>query len=355
MLGGKVPPDPEKLGLSSEDVLRMYRTMVLTRVLDRYLLRLQRMGKVALYAESLGEEAVGVGIAYALQQNDVLFPSYRELGAYLMRGVPVSEILDRMLYTVDDPLKGHEFAIFGDRRFNIVPSTTPVSTHIPLAVGYAMAAKIKLEKIVVVTVFGEGATSKGDFHEAVNFASVHKPPIVFICRNNQYAISTHISKQTGSSTIAQKAIAYGLEGIRVDGNDVLAVYATTKSTTDRVREGSPPVLVEALTYRMGAHTTSDDPKRYRTEEEVQRWAKFDPLERMRTYLISKGLMDEDRDAALKSEAEKFVSAEVERALQKPGPDPLVIFEDVYANPPQTVSEQLEELKERLGVQRVVRG
>ncbi|MEN3047160.1 MAG: pyruvate dehydrogenase (acetyl-transferring) E1 component subunit alpha [Candidatus Caldarchaeales archaeon] len=354
-MGGKAPPDPETLGLSSDDLMKMYRTMVLTRALDRYLLRLQRMGKVALYAETIGEEAVGVGIAYALGSEDVLFPSYRELGAFLMRGVPVSEILDRMLNTVDDPLKGHEFAIFGDRRYNIVPAPTPVGTQIPLAVGYAMAAKIKGERIVVLTVFGDGATSKGDFHEGVNFASVHKPPVVFVCRNNQYAISTHVSKQTGSSTIAQKAVAYGLEGIRVDGNDVLAVYLTTKGVVERVRDGGAPVLIEALTYRLGAHTTSDDPKRYRTEDEVQRWAKLDPIDRMRAYLIAKGVIDEDRDAALRAEVDGLVAAEVERALRKPGPDPTVIFEDVYDSPPWILLEQSEELKELLGLQKVTKG
>ncbi|MCX8202902.1 MAG: pyruvate dehydrogenase (acetyl-transferring) E1 component subunit alpha [Nitrososphaeria archaeon] len=352
---GKAPPDPETLGLSSEDLTRMYRTMVLTRVLDRYLLRLQRMGKVALYAETIGEEAVGVGTGYALRPEDVLFPSYRELGAFLMRGVPVSEILDRMLNTVDDPLKGHEFVIFGDRRYNIVPAPTPVATQIPLAVGYAMASKVKGERIVVMTIFGDGATSKGDFHEGVNFASVHKPPVVFVCRNNQYAISTHVSKQTGSSTIAQKAVAYGLEGIRVDGNDVLAVYLTTRAVVERVRDGGAPVLIEALTYRLGAHTTSDDPKRYRTEEEVQRWAKLDPIERMRGYLIAKGVIDEERDVALRAEMEGLVAAEVERALQRPGLEPAVIFEDVYASPPWTLLEQAEELKELSGLQKVTKG
>ncbi|MCS7094333.1 MAG: pyruvate dehydrogenase (acetyl-transferring) E1 component subunit alpha [Thaumarchaeota archaeon] len=354
MLGGKVLPDPEKIGVSSDDLLKMYKAMVLTRVLDRYILRLQRMGKVALYAESLGEEAVEVGVTQALQPRDVVFPTYRELGIYLTRGVPVAEILDRMTCTVDDPLKGHEFAIFGDKRFNIVPAPTPVSTQIPLAVGYAMAAKLKGEKMVVLTIFGDGATSKGDFHEGLNFASVHKPPVVFVCRNNQYAISTHISKQTGSSTIAQKAVAYGLEGVRVDGNDVLAVYLTTKAAVDRIREGAPPVLIEALTYRMGAHTTSDDPKRYRTEDETQSWAKLDPVSRMRDYLISKGVMDEEADSVLRSEVEREVAAEVEKVLQKSGPDPLVIFEDVYSDPPWTVLEQMEELKRMIGIQRVVR-
>jgi len=335
-------------------LLRMYRLMVLTRVLDRYLLRLQRMGKVALYAEAMGEEAAMVGSALALQPEDVVFPSYRELGVFLTRGVPVSEILDRHLNTVDDPLKGHEFAVFGDRRFNIVPAPTPVSTQIPMAVGYALAFKIRGERRLVVTYFGDGATSKGDFHEGVNFASVYKPPIVFICMNNQYAISTPVSRQTGAATIAQKAIAYGLSGFRVDGNDVIAMYLVSRSVFEEVRDGGDPVLIEAVTYRLGAHTTSDDPKRYRSVEEVQQWMKRDPIERMRTYLIAKGVIDEEGDKALWSEIESLVSAEVERSLAKPGLDPEVIFEDVYAEPTPQLREQIDEFRQQLRAEKVMR-
>jgi TPP-dependent pyruvate/acetoin dehydrogenase alpha subunit len=300
-------------------LLRMYRLMVLTRVLDRYILRLQRMGKVALYAEAMGEEAAMVGSALALQPEDVVFPTYRELGVYIARGVPVSELLDRNLYTVDDPLKGHEFAVFGDRRFNIVPAPTPVSTQIPLAVGYALAFKIRGEKRLAVTYFGDGATSKGDFHEGINFASVYKPPVVFICLNNQYAISTPVSRQTGAATIAQKAIAYGLSGFRVDGNDVIAMYIVSRS-----------------------------------EEEVQQWMKRDPIERMRAYLIGKNVIDEEEDKALWSEIEAFVSAEVERALAKPGLDPEVIFEDVYAEPTPQLREQIDEFRQQLRAEKVMR-
>ncbi|MEM0375921.1 MAG: thiamine pyrophosphate-dependent dehydrogenase E1 component subunit alpha [Nitrososphaerota archaeon] len=335
--------------------MRMYRLLVLTRALDRYLLRLQRMGKVALYAESLGEEAAMVGSALALRPEDVVFPSYRELGVYLTRGVPISEILDRQLNTVDDPLKGHEFAVFGDSRFNIVPAPTPVATQIPVAVGYALAFKIRGERRLAVTYFGDGATSKGDFHEGINFASVYKPPIVFICLNNQYAISTHVSRQTGAATIAQKAIAYGLSGYRVDGNDAIAMYLVSRSVFEEVREGGDPVLIEAVTYRLGAHTTSDDPKRYRSEEEVRYWMERDPIERMRSYLISKNVMGEEEDKALWAEVEALVSAEVEKALAKPGLDPMVIFEDVYAEPTPQLREQMEEFRQQLRMERVMRG
>jgi pyruvate dehydrogenase E1 component alpha subunit len=223
-----------------------------------------------------------------------------------------------------------------------------------MAVGYALAFKIRGERRLVVTYFGDGATSKGDFHEGVNFASVYKPPIVFICMNNQYAISTPVSRQTGAATIAQKAIAYGLSGFRVDGNDVIAMYLVSRSVFEEVRDGGDPVLIEAVTYRLGAHTTSDDPKRYRSVEEVQQWMKRDPIERMRTYLIAKGVIDEEGDKALWSEIETLVSAEVERSLAKPGLDPEVIFEDVYAEPTPQLREQIDEFRQQLRAERVIR-
>ena len=342
--GNVVGPEPD---VSDQMLIDMYVYMVRARIIDSWLLKLQRMGRVALHAPNKGQEAASVGSALALRREDWMFPSYRELGAYLVRGMSEEEILDRALNTIDDPLKGSDFAIYGNRKYNIVPAPVPVANQIPHAVGAAIAARILGDDIVTMTYFGDGSTSRGDFHAAMNFAGVFKAPVVFVNQNNQWAISVPLRRQTASPTIAVKAIAYGVRGVRVDGNDVLAVYTTAREAVELARSGEGPTLIEAVTYRLGPHTTADDPSRYRSEEEVKEWERREPLRRFKLYLIKKGVLDEEEDKEIWSKWEEHTRKAVERVLEKPPLPPDVIFEGVYSEMPWHLKEQYMEFKESL--------
>jgi len=339
-------PEGEELtefSLSEKLLLSMYKDMVLSRVLDRWLLSLQRMGRVAIHAPSEGQEAAFVGAAYALSEDDWVFPLYRELPVFIARKVTVEEILNRHFSNTADPLKGHDFAIYGDRKHKIVPAPIPVSLHIASAVGFAIALLIKGESGVVMNFFGDGATSKGDFHEAVNFAGVFKAPVVFVCVNNQYAISTHFTRQTAAASIADKAVAYGFPGVRVDGNDVIACYIVASEAVERARRRQGPTLIEAFTYRLGPHTTADDPSRYRSKEEEKEWRKNDPILRVKKYLTERGVWSESDDINLWESCEKKVREAIAICENNPLLPPTVIFEDVYAIEPWNIAEQREEL------------
>jgi pyruvate dehydrogenase E1 component alpha subunit len=252
------------------------------------------------------------------------------------------------------PLKDYYLIWMGNEAGNRIPAglniftvSIPVGSHLPQAVGFAMALRYRKETSAVTAYFGDGATSEGDFSEALNFAGVFRAPIVFICVNNQYAISTPLRKQTAARTIAQKAGAYGFPGIQVDGNDALAMYAATREALDRARTGGGPTLIEALTYRMSDHTTSDDASRYRTKEEVGEWSKKDPLERYRTYLKGKGLWDEDFEARVNREAEDLVNRAVEEAESSPPPPPEDYFVHTYKDMPPHLKVELDDLKDFL--------
>jgi pyruvate dehydrogenase E1 component alpha subunit len=229
----------------------------------------------------------------------------------------------------------------------MMPVSIPVGTHIPQAVGAAWAAKIKGDQIVTVAYFGDGATSKGDFHEALNFAGVFKTPTIFFCQNNQFAISVPRSRQTASATIAQKAIAYGFNGIQVDGNDLFAVIVATKEAVQKARSGGGPTLIEGVTFRFGPHTTADDPTKYRTDEEIERWKPSDPMVRLRFYLKGKGLWSEDVEKRMTEEAQKEIDQVVKEAESVPAPTPEEIFEYVFAEMTPQLEEQLEYLKSTL--------
>jgi len=329
--------------LDEETLLRMYKDMVMTRVFDSWMVRLQRMGRVAAYTSSEGQEAIAVGATYALRNDDWIFPTYRETGAFIARKVPIEVLVARQLGSVLDPLKGHEVLLFGDKRYRIITGPGPVAAHLCTSVGFALASKYRGEDIVVLVFFGDGATSKGDFNEGLNMAGVTKAPVVFLCQNNQYAISVPLSRQTASETIAVKAVAYGFDGVRIDGNDVKACYQTTLRAVEKARNGEGPTLIEAVTYRLAPHSTADDPGRYRSGEEVERWKEKDPIKRLKEELVSKGLWDEERDRQLYSECSKLISSKIEE-VDKAAPLPVeVIFEDVYANPPWHLLEELEEL------------
>ena len=346
--GNLVGEDP---GLPDSLLIDIYTYMVRTRIIDSWLLKLQRMGRVALHAPNKGQEAAAVGAAMALKKEDWLFPSYRELGALLVRGMSEEEILDRALTTIDDPLKGSDFAIYGHRKYNIVPAPVPVANQIPHAVGAAIAAKIMGDPIVTMTFFGDGATSRGDFHAGLNFAGVFKAPVVFVNQNNQWAISVPLRRQTAAPSIAIKGIAYGVPGVRVDGNDAIAVYIVAREAVDRARSGEGPTLIEALTYRLGPHTTADDPSRYRSEEEVREWERKEPIRRMKLYLVKNGILSEEDAERIREEWEKRIEETVVKVLEKPPLPPEVILEDVYSEPPWNLREQMEELRESLRILR----
>ncbi|MCS6770153.1 MAG: thiamine pyrophosphate-dependent enzyme [Candidatus Caldarchaeum sp.] len=324
-------------------LLRMYRDMVLARLFDSTMVTLQRTGKVAAYTSSEGQEAVSVAAAYAARQEDWIFPTYRETGAFIARGVPLEVLAARQLGKVGDPLKGHEVLLFGDRRYRIVTGPGPVGAHFPVAVGFGLAARKRGEDIVVLVFFGDGATSKGDFHEGLNFAGVFKAPAVFICQNNRYAISVPLSRQTASETVAVKAEAYGIEGCVVDGNDVVEVYNAVSKAAAKARSGEGPVLIEALTYRLAAHSTADDPTKYRPASEVEEMRKNDPILRCKNLLFSRNILNTEQDQKLRQQLAELVYRKIEETEKMPTLPPVAIFEDVYSTPLWNLEEEREEL------------
>ena len=326
----------------SNDILRkLYSFMVTTRMADTKALKLQRQGRMGTFAQSLGHEACQVGSASAVTKGDWVVPYFRDLGTYIVLGFPLRQWF---LYWM-----GNEKGGIIPKDLNLFNITVPVGSQLPQAVGLGMGINIKKDKTAVLSTFSDGATSEGDFHEAMNFAGVYHTPNVFLCYNNQYAISMPRAKQTASKTLAQKAIAYGFEGILVDGNDVLAVYAATKEALEKARQGRGPTLIEAYTYRMSNHTTSDDALKYRTEEEVKAWERKDPIDRFRSYLKNKDIWSDDLEAEIVKEAEAFVEKEVQEAEKTPPPSVEELFIHVYGDMPLKLKEQLEELKTEVQV------
>ncbi len=335
--------DETEPDLSEEDLKALYRWMLLTRALDGKAMRMQRQGRIGFYVPSQGQEAAQVGSAWALGNDDWVFPAYREPGAALIRGYPLKSLLCQFIGNAEDVNKGRQMPNhFGYRDANYVVPSSPVGTQIVHAVGAAWAAKLRGDPIVVLTYFGDGATSQGDFHCGLNFAGVFRTPVVFLCQNNQYAISLSRPEQTASDTIAGKAEAYGLRGVRVDGNDVLACYAAAKEAVDRARETGEATLIEAVTYRMGPHSTSDDPSRYRGQEEYEDWEARDPLPRFARYLEKKGLWSQEWDEALRDEVEAELEAAVKAAEAIAPPALDTIFTDVYEDVPWHIQEQMED-------------
>ncbi len=340
--GEKVPLD------DSEKLVDMYRYMLKNRRVDERMTKLQRQGRIGFYIGSVGEEASIIGSVMALQDTDWVVPCYREFGAALVRGFSLYEYCCQLFGNAEDPGKGRQMPNhYGSGKLRFVSISSPVGTQIPQAVGLAMGLKIQGRKEIAIVYFGDGATSQGDFHVAANFAGVYKSPLILLCRNNQWAISVPRERQTASESIAIKAQAYGFEGVGVDGNDVLAVYKTTREAAEKARQGKGPTLIEALTYRQGAHSTSDDPRAYRQDQEVDSWKERDPLRRMRAFLINQDLWSKEKD----EQYEKEVGEEIQDALKRAeevGPPPVEsIFEDVYDTVPQHLKEQLEEVREVL--------
>lgn len=334
--------------LSDEILLKMFRMMSLVRVMDTRMLAMQRQGRIGFYVPSFGQEAAQVGSAAALEKVDWIFPAYREPGSALWRGYPLFKMLCQFMGNVDDYLKGRQMPNhFGLKEINFVTASSPVGTQIPQAVGAAWAAKIRRDPVVVLVYFGDGATSEGDFHVGMNFAGVFKVPCVFFCNNNQYAISVPWRRQTATETLAEKAKSYGFEGIRVDGNDVLAVYNATRTAVDKARAGGGPTMIEAFTYRLGPHSSSDDPTRYRTQGEVEEWESKDPILRFQEYLERKGLLKEGDGERVAKQLDEEVAGMVKEAEKLPQPPIEWLFEDVYLEMPYLLRKQLQDLKEEI--------
>ena len=341
--------EPEAAALPDEETLRLYRWMVLDRRLDERMVTLQRQGRIGFYIGSIGEEATVFGTVAAMRETDWVFPCYREHGAALLRGMPLPTFMCDLLGNAGDLMKGRQMPCheaWRPGRFASISS--PIGTEITHAVGAAWAARLRGDDMVALTYFGEGATSAHDFHTGLNLAAVRKLPVVFVCRNNGWAISVPLERQTASETIAQKAIAYGMRGERVDGNDLFAVHAATRRARARAAAGEGPTLIECVTYRIEGHPTSDDPRAYRSAELVEPWRRKDPILRVRKYLAARSLHDDAAEKRLQAE----IREEIQKALREaeafpPKPPVESLFEDVYAEPLRQQREQLEEVLEAI--------
>ena len=336
-------PAPEPEGLDPNQLLDAYRLMVLSRLTDERCLTMQRQGRIGFYVPLQGQEAAQVGCALALRPEDWIFPAYRELAVALARGIPLALLIDQFIGNASDEMKGRQMPNhYGYRRFNFVTASSPVGTQITQAVGAGMAARRRGQAICTIAFFGDGTTSSNDFHAGLNFAGVFNAPTIFFCQNNQWAISLPRERQTHSPTLAEKAGAYGFPGVVVDGMDLIAVHRAVVEARRRAVEGAGPTLIEAQVYRLGPHSTSDDPKRYRTEEELTEWKHRDPVARMKHELLARSLLTEEQDAALWETLKAEVVKAVGEAEAAPPMEPLSIFEDVFASlPPGLVAEREE--------------
>lgn len=331
----KLEPD-----LSQDQLLTLYRGMVRAREADQRMLRLQRQGRMGTFSPSTGQEAAACGPMLALREKDWLVPAFRELGALLMRGVP----FERVLRFWGGWEEGNVFP--GVER--TLPIAVIVGSQIPHAAGLGYSLRYRGENdAAVLTFFGDGATSEGDFLEGLNIASVWKVPVVFICQNNHWAISTPLDKQTASETIAQKGIAFGVPVLQVDGNDALAMYKAAKDALDRARAGKGPTFIEALTYRLMMHTTADDPKKYRSDAEVEAWEKKDPLVRFRNYLGDKKLWNDEMEEALLAEVREAIDVQVKNYEKPLAVRRDVMFDHVYGTRHEQVEEQRREFLDNM--------
>lgn len=321
------------LGISDEQMLEMYRIMLLARRIDERMWLLNRAGKIPFVISCQGQEAIQAGTAFALDRDrDWLFPYYRDLAMMLAFGQSAKDQMLSAFAKAEDPnsggrqMPGH----YGDARFRIVSGSSPVTTQLLHAVGAALAMKMKRQDTVTLTTFGEGSSNQGDFHEGLNFAGVHKLPVIFLCENNQYAISVPISKQLAGGSVAARAAGYGMPGVKVDGNDPLEVYAAVKEAADRARRGEGPTLIEAVAYRLVPHSSDDDDRTYREREEVEEARNKDPLLLFKQTLLEQGILTEEREKELNNQIAKEVDEATEYAEQAPYPDPSTLTKHVYA-------------------------
>lgn len=344
-------PEHKKLGLSPADLQRMYRFMSLSRLLDDRMMKLQRQGRIGFYGTASGEEAAVVGSAFALGESDWVFPALRQGVAALMRGMPLEVFVAQCIGNAMDVAKGRQMPVhYSYRSANFVSWSSCIATQLPHAVGMAYAAKYKGDKAIALAYLGDGATSEGDFHVAMNFAGVLQAPVVFFCQNNQWAISVPLKQQTAAPSLAVKAQGYGFEGVQVDGNDVLKVYAASRKAVEKARAGGGPTFIEAVTYRLGSHSSSDDPTRYRPAGEMEKWEAKDPIVRFRRYLQSHALWDSTVEDALQQELGDLINAAVQQAEAAPPLPVDSLFADVYAVPPPRLEKQLRQHMDALKAQ-----
>ncbi|MBI4537243.1 MAG: hypothetical protein HY712_04725 [candidate division NC10 bacterium] len=325
------------------DLLAILRIILLNRVMDRRLMTLQRQGRLGFYMTSTGEEAVTVGAAYALREDDPIFLSYREVGSLLWRKVPLNAIMNQLIGNAQDLNKGRQMPFHYCFREHHIPSvSSPVGTQLPHACGFGYAARILKTSQVALAFCGEGAASEGDFHTALNFSGVLNAQTIFLIRNNGYAISTPESVQTKACSLASRAEGYGIAGVRIDGTDLLMVVRAVRDAAERARGGGGPALIEALTYRMGAHSSADDPTRYRPEEEMRQWEKLDALARVRLHAKWRGIWTDTEEESAWADAEKAVSQMISECERLPPPPVESLFDDVYERMPAVLRTQKEE-------------
>lgn len=331
-----LPPE-----LDASTLLKMLELQLLLRTFDERAVALQRQGHIGNYPSFWGEEATQVGPFLACDDDDWLFPSYRQGAIGLVRGLPPSTYLK---YRSG---RGGRYGFWNPREYRIAPICIPIATNLPHAVGVAWAAKIKGHRTASLVWFGDGATSEGDFHEAMNFASVYKVATVFFCVNNQWAISTPVTRQTATRTIAEKAAAYGMPSIRVDGFDPVACWKATRDALNTGRAGGGPTLIEAYCYRIGPHASADDPSRYRDQSEADKWRVSEPVQRLAEFLRRRGLLDDSKEGALRDQARKSIRTAIEELHASDWPGPEVMFDHVYsAKKPWTLEEGLAEARNR---------
>ncbi|MDX1635622.1 MAG: thiamine pyrophosphate-dependent dehydrogenase E1 component subunit alpha [Marinobacter sp.] len=331
--------------LSRDKALRIYRTMVFTRILDERMLAAQRQGRLSFYMQCMGEEAAVVGSAAALKDSDMIMAQYREQGALAYRGFSTEEFMNQLFGNDRDYGKGRQMPVhYGSAELNYMTISSPLATQIPQATGYAYGQKLRGNGDCTIVYFGEGAASEGDFHAALNMATVHRVPVIFLCRNNGYAISTPAVEQFAADGVAPRAYGYKMDVIRVDGNDILAVYEATVQARRLAVEENRPVLIETMTYRLAAHSSSDDPSGYRSKDEEAVWREKDPVARMRLWLESKDWWSEDDEKQIQESLRREVLETMKRSEKLPPPPLDSLVSDVYDEVPEHLAQQLDSLK-----------
>src|SRR3954452_22788197 len=333
---GESVPDGEVLHLSDDDVLQLHRWLVLLRTYDERSVVYHRQGRIGTYAIFWNHEAMQAGSVYALEREDWIFPSYRESAIGLRRGLPASTILSWW--------RGHPAGWWNPLDWNVASICVPIATHVPHAAGLAWGKKLRDEPACAIAYFGDGATSEGSFHEGANFAAVMRAPLVLFCNNNQWAISTPLSAQTAAETLADKAVGYGIPGVRVDGGDVLAVYEATREAVARARAGEGPTFIEAVTYRAAPHATADDPSAYIDQARVEEEKGRECLGRYEAYLRRVELLSDEAAEAVRAQAADLMREGITAAEAEAPADPSLVFDRAYANPPASLQDDLAELR-----------
>ncbi|AYA64470.1 thiamine pyrophosphate-dependent dehydrogenase E1 component subunit alpha [Alteromonas sp. RKMC-009] len=347
-LDGTVHPDAEEPDITRDTAEKMLEVMQFIRILDERMVAAQRQGRISFYLASTGEEAAAVASAAALTNDDMIMSQYREQGALAWRGYKTEQFMNQMFSNEKDPNKGRQMPIhYGDKALNFMTISSPLGTQIPQASGYAYGQKMAGKKALTICYFGEGAASEGDFHAGLNMAAVLRCPVIFFCRNNGYAISTPAEEQFAGDGIASRGIGYGVKTIRVDGNDPLAVYAATRQAKEIALKEACPVLIEAMTYRLAAHSTSDDPSGYRSKDEEEKWRQKDPVLRLSEWLKSKGWFDAEAAEKRKTATRESVLAALKEAEKVPVNPIDDIVTDVYDHVPRHLNDQLQALKQHI--------